>query len=85
MHDKFESSTMKCNIISDVNQEKAKIKSEYVNLQDRVIIDLFKATIKSVIPLELKFLEKKVLKLNEVVNYQGLEYFLEKLIKNQIE
>jgi len=50
-------------------------KKEYSGLQGYVLVELFKKIVKNIIPLELRYLEKKILKLEEVTNFDSLDSF----------
>jgi len=65
---------------------KKEYKKDYIEIQDKLIIELFKNMLKNVTPLEFKFFEKKMLfNLKDVSNIYNLEMFLDGLLKSQIE
>jgi len=60
------------------------IKKDYINMQNKIIIELLQKMVKSFIPLDLKFFEKKILRLKDITDFESLESFIEKIIQNQI-
>ena len=54
-------------------------------MQEKVVIELYKSIVKSMTPIELKFLEKKVINVDSITNLSSLDVFLENLIRNMIE
>jgi len=60
------------------------LKQEHAKIQHQAIIELFQKMVRSFIPLEFKYFEKKVLKLNDITSFESLDTFLEKIIHNQI-
>lgn len=54
-------------------------------MQEKVVIELYKSIVKSMTPIELKFLEKKVINVDSITNISTLDVFLENLIRNMIE
>jgi len=70
------------NYLLDLKQRQ--IKQEYSQLQCTVLIELFKRIVKNIIPLEFKFFEKSILKLNDVINFETMDVLLERIIQNQI-
>lgn len=53
--------------------------------KDQMIINIFKQLIKTVIPNELQFIERKILKIQEIKNLESLNNFLETIVQSQIE
>jgi len=60
------------------------LKQEHAKIQNQAIIELFQKMVRSFIPLEFKYFEKKFLKLNDITSFESLDTFLEKIIHNQI-
>jgi hypothetical protein len=60
-------------------------KKEYCSMQERVVLDLYKSMVKSITPVDLKILEKRLINVDSITSISSLDNFLEGLIKNMIE
>lgn len=52
-------------------------------MQGNVTIELFKKMIYNIVPIELKYFERKFLNLKSISNFRSVENLLEKIIENQ--
>jgi hypothetical protein len=54
-------------------------------MQEKVVLDLYKSMVKSITPVDLKILEKRLINVDSITDLSSLDNFLEGLIKNMIE
>jgi len=69
----------------NINQvdEKTRIQNEYQNSQRILSFGLFKALIKSLVPLEIKYFEAKCSVLKDYLKAVNVDVFIEILVENQ--
>jgi len=63
--------------------EESKIKFFHNKMQSSLVVELYRDMIKSLVPLDIKYFEKKCNSLSDIYKFDTIDEFLDLLVQNQ--